>query len=363
MANSTTKTLVHNNGAGKRSLPSHATIELTFKNLQNSVNNSALFAALSAQLLRPLPLRTVQHFPSQPKMRQSLPPSTVRTFSDTYVKFNTESSVLMVKQEDMWGPSIRPTSTATLSTIYGISRFITRHLGHVCEHLSWEQEFGFLVPKMEDFAVGGIGKAKTGVYSFDLPVEVLLGDVEELLDAPSKVNRQLEYALFHEIGCQCRDSIHWGAVYVHWIPSKSQSLTLYRKSCPQCYTDYAFSVIHMPGCDTELFGNDRSFVFTTWKHVSGAGEEDVYWKLHTDEGTSTLRCEGPGWCCDRYELYGDSQTDPGECRHIPQVPSRYTYRCDTSNSPSLQKYLKKTRQKEADRCYGAESWTGSFGVR
>jgi len=160
MANSTTKTLVHNNGAGKCSLPSRATIELAFKNLQNGVNNSALFAALSAQLLQPLPLRTVQRFPSQPKMRRSLPPSTVRAFSDTYVKFDTESSVLMMKQEDMWRPSKGPTGAATLSTIYGIGRFITRHLDHVCEHLSWEEEFGFLVPKMENFAVGGIGKAK-----------------------------------------------------------------------------------------------------------------------------------------------------------------------------------------------------------
>jgi len=36
----------------------------------------------------------------------------------------------------------------------------------------------------------------------------------------------------------------------------------------------------MPGFDTELSGNDRSFVFTTWKHVSGAGEE-TYIGSHT----------------------------------------------------------------------------------
>lgn len=160
-----------------------------------------------------------------------------------------------------------------------------------------------LVPRMADFPVEAADKSKAGIRVFELPTMALHNKVRELPDS-SKVNRRLGCALFHAIRCQCRESIHWGAV----------------KSCPRCYTDYAFNVIRMPGGPHELPGNDRCFVFTTWKHVNGA-EEDKYWRSHTDGG---LQCCAPrDWAGVANAM--NSMVAPSRARNSATTYHRYHY--------------------------------------
>ena len=65
--------------------------------------------------------------------------------------------------------------------------------------------------------VKAVGTSKGNVRFFKLPTITLHEEIEGLPNMPSKVNMRLECALFYAIGYQCRDSIHWGAVYVFTV--------------------------------------------------------------------------------------------------------------------------------------------------
>ncbi|KAK5658187.1 hypothetical protein OQA88_2160 [Cercophora sp. LCS_1] len=269
-----------NRDEGSYILPAHKSIRLAFDNMEKGVSNSTLFSDLSHALFRPVPSVTL------------------RAFTETSFKFDMSCSVLMMKQEDAWMPLMGKTGAATIGTMYGLGRFISQNLDRICGHLAWPEEYKFLIPSMEDFPVEVADESKDDINSFTIPYMALHEEVDELPDAPSKVNKRLKCALFHPIGCQSKV-----------VPDATP----------------------------------------TTHSVCGA-EQDRYWKSHTDEGTAILRSAGPGWSYRQYELGNGPQLGPHQCSYIPSVPLSHSW-FDIESAPMI-----KRREKEkAQRSYSGET--------
>ncbi|KAK3357262.1 hypothetical protein B0T25DRAFT_538678 [Lasiosphaeria hispida] len=201
-----------------------------------------------------------------------------RGFSDIKFHFDIGRKSLLMKQENIWIPSVNPESAGTVSlrTRNEIGH-ITTHAESICKHCRWDQEYSFLVPQMADLA-----------------------GTEPLPDAPSKLPERMRCALFHEVGCQCWDSAFSGAV----------------KSCPRCHTDYAFTVAEAPGVP-----GGRCFVFTSWKNMGNGAKGDRYWESHASGKNLALRVDRPGQVYDDYE--GSRAMGPHLSNYTPVVPSGY----------------------------------------
>ncbi len=136
-----------------------------------------------------------------------------RGLTNTKFKMDKFYRSVLMKQEDIWIPSMGPGNTATLKTLYEIGHTIM-HADSICRHLRWDEEYHFLVPHMADFPVYRTNLDVDRIFSFSLPIAAMERETTALLDEFSRIHERLGCALFHGVNCLCPASIQWGAVYV-----------------------------------------------------------------------------------------------------------------------------------------------------
>ncbi|KAK0624082.1 hypothetical protein B0T14DRAFT_565388 [Immersiella caudata] len=180
-------------------VPSHYAVRRAFRNSKGGLGNAKHFTKLRFALSSPLGF------------------DTLRGFSEVDFKFDLELSVLMMKKEDIWMPLRLQNGLATIGTLYGIGASMMQDLDGICKHLDWNEEYYFLKPKMSKFSseisqTGLSEDEQKQVLDFRLPALKLLLEEGPIPDAPQRVSKKLNCALFHEVGCQCPESTHWGAV-------------------------------------------------------------------------------------------------------------------------------------------------------
>ncbi|KAK0620903.1 hypothetical protein B0T14DRAFT_604405 [Immersiella caudata] len=126
----------------------------------------------------------------------------------------------LMKQEDPW------------RALYGICHTMT-HTDRICRHLTWAQEYHYLVPQIDKFAPSQYRAPQPWRQAllYTLPVEEVIDETKPLPDDAAYLDDHLRCALLHPVGCRCMASVYWVAV----------------KSCRLCFTDYAFNIVSVQG--------------------------------------------------------------------------------------------------------------------
>ncbi|KAK4161400.1 hypothetical protein QBC43DRAFT_357960 [Cladorrhinum sp. PSN259] len=223
-----------------------------------------------------------------------------RGFTSTAFHLNRNHTCLLMKNEDVWVPSVMSPSGSgerpriTFQTVYEVGHTIL-HAEPICHHRSWDTEYPFLI---------------SGAFvSYSAPIDssAASGYSSKIMD-PKHLPEQLECALTHDNGCLCSASTYWGAV----------------RSCPCCFTDYAISVVPVPGGPIWK----RAIIFTSWKNF-GQGhpvevEVDEYWDSHVDTTNGSWRGRSvPGAVYLDYEGVHILHRFSTNSRYQPEISTGY----------------------------------------
>ncbi|KAK4442353.1 hypothetical protein QBC34DRAFT_444230 [Podospora aff. communis PSN243] len=200
-----------------------------------------------------------------------------------------------MRQEDVWIPFTEGQKKPTLRTLYEINHTI-KHAEAIYKHYRWDQELDFLMVKAPEWtepphsaghsalSLLSLRQKHVDMANFQVPIDD--PDVCRLADAGSLTEDmpgigdypRLQCVLFHRLGCACAANVRSGEV----------------RSCPYCYTDYAFTVVKAPGTSA------RALVFTSWKMVGNAEANSRYnthkfWESHATPGFAPVRVAHPGF--------------------------------------------------------------------
>ncbi|KAK0641978.1 hypothetical protein B0T16DRAFT_461999 [Cercophora newfieldiana] len=226
--------------------------------------------------------------------------TSTRGRSNTTFHFEKHYEWVLMKQQNMWFPDLTlDNNTVTLKTLYEIGHTIS-NADRICRHLSWAQEYHYLVPQMRNFPPKRyrFPKVWDQALRYVLPIGDMGNETEPLPDVVTDIDERLRCALLHKVGCRCLAGVHWGAV----------------KSCPICYTDYAFNVVP---CATNFSG--RVFVFTSWKCLGRGTRNWFYWSTHTDASNCPGRDRSPGGVYSGCELEEERSSGTHWCIYTPRL--------------------------------------------